>query len=116
MYRLLLLFINLMWSFIVLCQTTEKDNATLAELMQLIDRKQDFMEVKEMKIQDLAQTFRRLTKHDTTKYFIAKQLYQEYTPYKLDSAIVYAEYSLQLAQAYDDEKWIAESNLDLAAL
>src|SRR5690606_37161528 len=57
-----------------------------------------------------------LADHDSTRYLIAKQLYQEYKPYELDSAIVYAEYSLQLARRYGDTEWITESNLDLAAL
>lgn len=114
MYRLLLLFLITIPSSIVLCQT--KDDATLADLIQLIDRKQEFMEVKEMKIRDLVQVFNQLADYDSTRYLIAKQLYQEYTPYKLDSAIVYAEYSLQLARRYGNEEWITESNLDLAAL
>lgn len=74
------------------------------------------MEVKEMKIRDLVQVFNQLADYDSTRYLIAKQLYQEYTPYKLDSAIVYAEYSLQLARRYGNAEWITESNLDLAAL
>jgi len=99
-----------------LCQEVRKDDATLIDLIRLIDRKQEFMEVKEMKIRGLVQAFSQLADHDSTRYLIAKQLYQEYTPYKLDSAIVYAEYSLQLARRYGHAEWITESNLDLAAL
>jgi len=99
-----------------LCQEVRKDDATLTDLIRLIDKKQEFMEVKEMKIRGLVQAFSQLADHDSTRYLIAKQLYQEYTPYKLDSAIVYAEYSLQLARRYGHAEWITESNLDLAAL
>lgn len=116
MYRLLLLFLITIPSSIALCQAIRKDDATLTDLIRLIDRKQEFMEVKEMKIRDLVQVFNQLADYDSTRYLIAKQLYQEYTPYKLDSAIVYAEYSLQLARRYGNAEWITESNLDLAAL
>ncbi len=114
--RLLLLFLITIPSSIALCQEVRKDDATLIDLIRLIDRKQEFMEVKEMKIRGLVQAFSQLADHDSTRYLIAKQLYQEYTPYKLDSAIVYAEYSLQLARRYGHAEWITESNLDLAAL
>ncbi|NGM66502.1 DUF6377 domain-containing protein [Sphingobacterium sp. SGR-19] len=116
MYRLLLLFLITIPSSIALCQTIRKDDATLTDLIRLIDRKQEFMEVKEMKIRDLVQVFNQLGDYDSTRYLITKQLYQEYTPYKLDSAIVYAEYSLQLARRHGNAEWITESNLDLAAL
>ncbi len=114
--RLLLLFLITIPSSIALCQEVRKDDATLIDLIRLIDRKQEFMEVKEMKIRGLVQAFSQLADHDNTRYLIARQLYQEYTPYKLDSAIVYAEYSLQLARRYGHAEWITESNLDLAAL
>ncbi|TYR37779.1 hypothetical protein FXV77_00350 [Sphingobacterium phlebotomi] len=119
MYRpllLLLLLLVTISSSATLCQTAGRYDATLTDLIPLIDRKQDFMDVKEMKIQELARTFNQLSTRDTIKYSIANQLYKEYTPYKLDSAIVYAEYSLQLAQQYRDEDWVMESYLDLAAL
>ena len=116
MYRLLLLFLITIPSSIALCQTIRKDDAILTDLIRLIDRKQEFMEVKEMKIRDLVQVFNQLGDYDSTRYLITKQLYQEYTPYKLDSAIVYAEYSLQLARRHGNAEWITESNLDLAAL
>src|SRR5690606_12436966 len=111
MYRLLLL---VLWAWtlspsIACCQISERDNPTLVDLLRLIDRKQGFMEVKEMKIRGLVQAFNHLADHDSTRYLIAKQLYQEYTPYKLDSAIVYAEYSLQLARRYGSAEWITES-------
>ena len=99
----------------VRCEVVGNDH-TLANLLRFIDRKQEFMDVKEMKIQGLVQAFNQLADYDSTRYLIAKQLYQEYTPYKLDSAIVYAEYSLQLARRYGNAEWITESNLDLAAL
>lgn len=116
MYRLLLLFLITIPSSIALCQTIRKDDAILTDLIRLIDRKQEFMEVKEMKIRDLVQVFNQLGDYDSTRYLITKQLYQEYTPYKLDSAIVYADYSLQLARRHGNAEWITESNLDLAAL
>lgn len=97
------------------CEVVGNDH-TLANLLRFIDRKQEFMDVKEMKIRGLVQAFNQLADHDSTRYLIAKQLYQEYTPYKLDSAIVYAEYSLQLARRYGNAEWITESNLDLATL
>ena len=50
------------------------------------------------------------------RYKLSDKIFNLYTSYRIDSAIVYAEHKLQLAQQMNDKKYIDDSKLNLAYL
>ena len=52
---------------------------------------------------------------DTQRYQICGKLYDEYSSYKSDSALVYARKKLQIAEKMNDTQNLIDARLNLAA-
>lgn len=102
----------------VLCFRTfaGTDSLSLNYLLQLIDHKEVYMEVRERHIAYLEGELKKSHGNDSLVYMFQKFLYLDYATYKPDSAITYANKNLKLALKSDNPYWVKESKLDLASL
>lgn len=89
---------------------------SLDYLLDLIDQKGLYMEMKERHINELETTLATVKHQDSLGYGTQKRLYQAYATYKSDSAIFYANKNLTLGLNKKNIRWINESKLDLASL
>ncbi|MCW8313848.1 hypothetical protein K7A41_21655 [Sphingobacterium sp. InxBP1] len=100
---------------VILCKAGTGQDTSLIQLLQMIDKKEEFMAIKEVRIDDLVRRLQKSTNNTSAQYELNKLLYQEYASYKLDSAIIYARGNVKLAERSGDSFQINESNLDLAS-
>lgn len=115
MFRYFFAFVSIFFCSLI-ARADDAQDTSLTVLMRLIDDKQVYMKAKEANIDKLEKQLQQTMISDSLRYLLTSYLYQEYTPYKLDSAIVYARKNLYLGQQKQNSDWITESNLDLAAL
>lgn len=114
MYRRVLCVLLIVIS-VILCKAGTGQDTALIQLLQMIDKKEVFMAHKEARIDDLGRQLQKSINNTSGQYELNKLLYQEYSSYKLDSAIIYARGNVKLAKRSGDFFQINESNLDLAS-
>ena len=114
MYRRVLCVLLIVIS-VILCKAGTGQDTALIQLLQMIDKKEVFMALKEARIDDLGRQLQKSINNTSGQYELNKLLYQEYSSYKLDSAIIYARGNVKLAKRSGDFFQINESNLDLAS-
>jgi len=113
MKRLLTIFSLLIFSVLLFAQNDF--DSLLKVLDKTVDNYQIYSNQKEMKMNKLKYLLNR-TSSDSKKYEICGKLYDEYKPYKSDSALVYTRKKLLIAEKLNDIQKISESRLNLASI
>ena len=104
------------WSlFPVFLSAQLNTDSLLILLDKTVDNYQFYANQKEEKLNELKGFFRHsLT--DSIKYSIFNQLFNEYRSYKSDSALLYAQKELKLAEKLNDRIRLNEVRLDMALI
>lgn len=82
----------------------------LSELDKILAQKDSFEAEKQKKIEHLKNEYKSSV-DDEQRYWIARNLYNEYKTYDSDSALVYVDLSLHYAKKAKRQKWIDETNI-----
>lgn len=90
-------------------------DSLLKELDKTVDHYQFYLDRKETKIEKLKELL-KYSSADFQKYEIFDQLYYEYKAFQLDSALVYARKSFQIAQKVNNPKKINHAGLNFALI
>ena len=90
-------------------------DSLLKELDKTVDQYQFYLDRKETKIEKLKGLL-KYTSTDLQQYEICNELYFEFKAYQLDSALVYARKSLQIAQKINNPKKINQAGLNFALI
>ncbi len=89
----------------------EMSNAELLEeLDRILNNKESFENKKKAKLEHLKNELAFATDNEQ-RYWIARNLYNEYKTYDSDSALYYVDLSLNLAKFTNRQKWIDEMNI-----
>ena len=104
--------------YFVLSNSLFADNG-IDSLLKVLDRTVDNYQVysnkKEEKMNKMKDLLRYTTSYDQ-KYEICGKLYDEYSSYKSDSALVYARKKLQIAKKMNNKRNLADARLNLASI
>lgn len=90
-------------------------DSLLLELDKTVLNYQYYSDLKEDRLHQLKDSL-RLTLVDEQKYWICAKLFDEYTPYKSDSALAYARRKLVIAERLKNSWRINDSRLNLASV
>lgn len=97
----------------------ELSKESVPSLLKLLDseilKKEEY---DQQKRESIARRMSELNKSDYTeqRYWIARDLYNEYSSYDSDSALYYATMSYNLAKELDKKPWMDEMNINLSYL
>lgn len=83
---------------------TDESSAYLAKLDSLIDKEDDFVRDKLLRISELQQKERNAIS-TTDRYLYATLLFDEYLTYNSDSAMKYIDRRIDIARASDNKEW-----------
>ncbi len=83
---------------------TDESSAYLAKLDSLIDKEDDFVRDKLLRISELHQKERNAIS-TTDRYLYATLLFDEYLTYNSDSAMKYIDRRIDIARASDNKEW-----------
>jgi len=113
MKSLIIIFASFIFSFSLFA------NNDIDSLLRVLDKTvnnyQIYSNQKEVKMNKLKYLLKH-TSSDRKKYEICGKLYDEYKPYKSDSALVYTREKLLIAEKLNDIQKISESRLNLASI
>lgn len=100
--------------FSIVCFAFDR-TALLKNLDEKIDQRQLYIDQKERRIDSLRN---QLTMHLTIdeKYSKNHQIFEEYSTYRFDSAMVYVFYNKEIADRTNNQKYKDESSIDLSFL
>ena len=88
-------------------------------LLNILDKTvgnyQYFSQLKEERISKFKESL-RITVSEPQKYEICSKLYDEYSSYKSDSALIYARLKLQIAEKLNDKRSLTDARLNLASI
>ena len=88
-------------------------------LLNILDKTvgnyQYFSQLKEERISKFKESL-RITVSESQKYEICGKLYDEYSSYKSDSALIYARLKLQIAEKLNDKRSLTDARLNLASI
>ncbi|WP_243347775.1 DUF6377 domain-containing protein [Parabacteroides sp. FAFU027] len=90
-------------------------DSLLYALDKTIDNYQIYGQRKEDKLSRLKELL-KIAPSDEQRYSICGQLYNEYSPYTSDSALIYARKKLQIAEKLNNKRNITDARLNLAAI
>ena len=93
-------------------------NNDIDSLLKVLDRTVDNYQVYSNKKEETMNKMKDMLKYassDTQRYQICGKLYDEYSSYKSDSALVYARKKLQIAEKMNDTQNLIDARLNLAA-
>lgn len=93
----------------------QNTDSLLKVLDETVDNYQFYSDKKEDELNKLKVQLKS-TRSDTEKYDICGQLYNNYSAYKSDSALVYAWKKLAIAERLNNKRNLADSRLNLAAI
>lgn len=79
----------------------------LSKLDSLIARKDEFVAAKESKINQLHRQGQNIRTSEE-RYWLNKMYYDEYFVYNADSAMIYVDQNLDIADKLNKKEWIAE--------
>lgn len=91
-------------------------DSLLNELDNAIENHEIYTQKKEQRIDSLKQKLLSVEKNSIAEYELNAELFREYRPYILDSAILYINKKIDIATARNDTERLYESRLQLAYL
>lgn len=108
-------FFLLLFFFLACQDKNENKSDGLKNLLSTLDarleQKDKFENLKKKKIADLREKARMLTREDSAAFQINSQIIEEYLGYQCDSAFVYIDKNLSLAQANHNQYWLLQTEL-----
>lgn len=110
----LLVFI-IVFLFSVSLYSQNDSDSLLQVLDRTVDNYQYYSGKKEEKMNKLKDLL-KYTTSDSQKYEICGKLYDEYSAYKSDSALVYARKKLQIAEKLNNKRNLTDARLNLASM
>jgi hypothetical protein len=113
MKRFISFFLGLVFPFVILAQNDI--DSLLNVLDKTVDNFQLYSNLKEEKLNQLKDLLKQ-TSTDNQRYEICGKLYDEYSSYKSDSALVFARKKLQIAEKLNDKRYLTDSRLNLASM
>ncbi len=94
--------------------TTSETKRVLDSLDNLLEHKEDYVQMKEKRIADIKSALDYPNLSDLNKYVTYTQLYQEYWKFDLDSAIHYAKLGIWAAERMNDSYRKIQSEFQLS--
>lgn len=113
MKRLIIFFALFVFSFSLFADNDI--DSLLRVLDRTVDNYQVYSNKKEEKMNKMKDLLRYTTSYDQ-KYEICGKLYDEYSSYNSDSALVYARKKLQIAEKMNNKRNLADARLNLASI
>ena len=98
------------------CFSNSHRDTTYTYLYELIDKKEEYTQIKEDRILLLKEQLNVLNLDYSQEYDINYRIYSEYKTYIPDSAICYVKKNLTLAESNNDSYKFNEAKLDLTSL
>lgn len=108
------LFIISMLTSFQLLTATEKLDSLLKVLDEMVINHQQYSNKKEEKLQNLKDLL-KITTSSQQQFIVCGQLFDEYFYYQKDSALVYAQKRLKIAQQLQDNSLIVLAEINLAS-
>jgi cell division protein FtsL len=102
-------------AFPVLLLAQNQTDSLLNVLDKTVDNYQIYSNQKEEKL-DQFKALLKQASTDNQRYDICGKLYDEYSSYKSDSALIYARKKLQIAERLNDKRSLTDSRLNLASI
>ncbi len=90
-------------------------DSLLKVLDKTVENYQHFSQIKEERMNKLKESL-RITVSEPQKYEICGKLYDEYSAYKSDSALIYARRKLQIAEKLNNKRSLTDAQLNLASI
>lgn len=90
-------------------------NLLISELDAVVENHQYYSNQKEEKLASLKELLKYSDSYEQ-QFNISGKLFDEYSAYKSDSALVYARKKLQLAEKLDNQGYITDARLNLASI
>lgn len=87
----------------------------ISELDSVVENHQFYSDQKEEKLSSLKELLKYSDSLDQ-QFTVSGKLYDEYSAYKSDSALVYARKKLQLAEKLNNQEFITDARLNLASI
>lgn len=114
MRRILITFLAF-FSSLVLAGNNEIDSL-LSVLDKTIEESKTYMEAKELRINSLKSLLENTNVGKEQEYSVNIQIYNEYRTYTIDSALLYLNHSLDIAESLKNDEWINETRFYFARL
>ena len=108
--------ISLIFFQFLLSAFSQNDTDSLLNVLdKTVENYQYFSQLKEERIGKLKESL-RITVSESQKYEICGKLYDEYSAYKSDSALIFARLKLQIAERLNDKRSLTDARLNLASI
>ncbi len=89
------------------------EDTTLNQLFDALSHKAEYTKAKEQRIADLKKLLEMPDITDNQRYNLYNKIQDEYRPYQIDSATIYLQKNLTLAQKLQNAQYIADTKLTL---
>jgi len=110
--NIILLFL----AFLPVFLSAQNDMDSLLKVLdKTVENYQHFSQIKEERIDKMKESL-RIVVSEPQKYDICGKLYDEYSSYKSDSALIYARQKLQIAEKLNDKRSLTDAQLNLASI
>jgi DNA-binding CsgD family transcriptional regulator len=108
--------ILLFLTFLPVFLSAQNDMDSLLKVLdKTVENYQHYSQIKEERMNKLKESL-RITVSEPQKYDICGKLYDEYSAYKSDSALIYARRKLQIAEKLNDKRSLTDAQLNLASI
>lgn len=107
---IIILFFLVWWSPVFAQDDAEQ---SLRQLDEYLEKRDYYIQIREGRIEELKQRL-GIINNDTEKFDVYSSLFDEYKSYKYDSAFVYAQRSLAIAEKISDRDRISEAKRQIA--
>jgi len=108
--------ILLFLTFLPVFLSAQNDMDSLLKVLdKTVENYQHFSQIKEERIDKMKESL-RIVVSEPQKYDICGKLYDEYSSYKSDSALIYARQKLQIAEKLNDKRSLTDAQLNLASI
>ncbi|MEI8271705.1 MAG: DUF6377 domain-containing protein [Paludibacter sp.] len=108
--------ILLFLTFLPVFLSAQNDMDSLLKVLdKTVENYQHYSQIKEERIDKMKESL-RIVVSEPQKYDICGKLYDEYSSYKSDSALIYARQKLQIAEKLNDKRSLTDAQLNLASI